>query len=67
MRADKILVLDKGRIIQQGTHKELMAQEGIYRKIYQLQAQVEEELNLNGHDKQPVNGQVKLAVNGQVV
>ena len=43
MQADKILVLDKGRIIQQGTHAELMAQEGIYRKIYNLQASVEQE------------------------
>jgi ATP-binding cassette, subfamily B, bacterial len=64
MRADKILVLDKGQVIQHGTHSQLMAQEGIYRQIYQLQAQVEEELNLNGHEKQPVNGQVKLAMNG---
>jgi ATP-binding cassette subfamily B protein len=41
MLADKILVLDKGRIIQQGTHRELLGQEGIYRKIYNLQSRVE--------------------------
>jgi ATP-binding cassette subfamily B protein len=45
MRADKILVLDKGRIIQHGTHQDLMVADGVYRKIYQLQARVEQELS----------------------
>lgn len=44
MRADTILVLEKGRIVQTGTHDELLAQEGIYRRIYDLQSQIEEEL-----------------------
>ncbi|MBK9147887.1 MAG: ABC transporter ATP-binding protein [Flavobacteriales bacterium] len=35
--ADRILVLDKGRIIEQGTHQELLAQAGSYRKLYELQ------------------------------
>ncbi|RME77831.1 MAG: ABC transporter ATP-binding protein [Chloroflexi bacterium] len=43
MQADKILVLDRGRIVQQGTHAELMAQKGIYRRIYDMQAQVARE------------------------
>ncbi|MCB0214151.1 MAG: ABC transporter ATP-binding protein [Anaerolineae bacterium] len=43
MRADKILVLEKGRIIQQGTHRELLAQEGIYRRIYDVQARLSQE------------------------
>ena len=31
--ADKILVLDGGKIVQQGKHEELMRQEGIYRNF----------------------------------
>ena len=44
MNADLILVLDQGRIVQRGTHAELMAQGGIYRRIYDLQARIEDEL-----------------------
>lgn len=44
MNADLIIVLDKGQIIQMGTHAELLAQEGIYRKIYDIQTRVNEEL-----------------------
>ena len=36
-RADKIVVLDKGRIVEMGTHKELLAKGGIYKDIYRLQ------------------------------
>jgi subfamily B ATP-binding cassette protein MsbA len=35
--AHKIVVLDKGRIIQDGTHKELMRKGGLYKQLYQLQ------------------------------
>jgi ATP-binding cassette subfamily B protein len=45
MQADKILVLDKGRIIQQGNHEVLIAQEGVYQQIYHLQARVEQEVS----------------------
>jgi ATP-binding cassette subfamily B protein len=44
MSADLILVLDKGRIVQRGTHEELIAQDGIYRRIYNMQARIEVEL-----------------------
>ena len=34
-RADQILVLDKGRVVERGTHAELLAQGGIYQKMAQ--------------------------------
>jgi ATP-binding cassette subfamily B protein len=36
-RADRILVIHKGRLRESGTHQELLAQRGIYWKLYQLQ------------------------------
>lgn len=36
-KADRIIVLDKGKIIEQGDHQELLARNGPYRKLYDLQ------------------------------
>lgn len=44
MTADLILVLNKGRIVQAGDHAHLLAQEGIYRRIYAAQTRIEDEL-----------------------
>ena len=44
MDADLILVLDGGRIVQCGTHDELVAQDGTYKQIYELQSRIEVEL-----------------------
>lgn len=37
MSADVIVVLNKGKIVQKGTHEELIKQEGIYKKLWTLQ------------------------------
>ena len=37
MQADQILVLEDGKLAQQGTHAQLIAQEGIYKNIYDIQ------------------------------
>ncbi|MBN1219540.1 MAG: ABC transporter ATP-binding protein [Anaerolineae bacterium] len=52
-KADCILVLDQGRIVERGTHHQLLARQGLYRQIYNLQLKDQEEF---------VNLQTKLAV-----
>ena len=36
-RANKIVVLDAGEIVESGPHEELLAKRGIYRKLYDMQ------------------------------
>lgn len=60
MNADLILVLDHGRIVQMGTHEELVSQAGIYQQIYQLQVRIEEELE---KEIATANGRVVEIVN----
>lgn len=52
MHADQILVMDKGRIRERGTHEELLALGGTYRKIYDLQMAGSEEFSLQNTDEE---------------
>lgn len=43
MEADRILVLEDGHIMQQGSHDELLAQEGLYKRIWNIQTAIGDE------------------------
>ena len=43
--ASRILVLDNGQIAEEGTHEELIKQDGVYRKLYELQFLADKEEN----------------------
>ncbi|MRR30002.1 ATP-binding cassette domain-containing protein, partial [bacterium] len=44
MDADLILVMDNGRIVQHGKHEDLLAKEGIYQQIFNIQTRIDDEL-----------------------
>lgn len=61
MAADLILVLDRGRIVQSGTHADLVNQEGLYREIYEIQSRIDAEV------QQEVAAEAEPALDGQLV
>lgn len=44
-RADRIIVMDAGRIAEMGTHQQLLTKDGIYRRLYELQFAEEEDVH----------------------
>ena len=43
LKADGILVVDKGRIVEQGTHHELLEKDGLYKQLYETQFHIEDD------------------------
>ncbi len=44
MHADRIVALDRGRVLQEGSHTTLLAEDGLYRRLWQIQTALEENL-----------------------
>lgn len=42
--ADIILVMDKGKVVQKGTHEELINTEGLYKRVYEIQSSIDEDM-----------------------
>jgi len=38
MKMDRILVMEKGRVVAEGTHKDLLKEEGLYKELWSIQA-----------------------------
>ena len=49
MHADKILMLDKGLVVQEGTHAQLSIQKGIYRQLCEIQGAIEKQIEEDIH------------------
>ncbi len=43
LHADRIVVMDQGRVVQAGTHHDLLVQEGLYRRLYEMQFRNQDE------------------------
>ena len=56
LRADKIIVIDRGKIAAEGTHKDLMKTSEVYREIYESQLGEGKIFNVNGKKRNGAEG-----------
>lgn len=55
-RADQVLVMEGGKIVQRGTHEELIRQDGSYQRIYEVQMRDQEEYQAARQQAEASNG-----------
>ena len=55
-RADQVLVMERGKIVQRGTHEELIRQDGPYQRIYEVQMRDQEEYLAARQQSETTNG-----------
>ena len=55
LSADLILVLDRGKIVERGTHPELLAQNGLYAQLYETQFKLQNHEHANGLNQEMRN------------
>lgn len=56
MHADRTIVLHGGRIVQEGTHRQLIQQDGLYKRLWQIQTSLEEDLQAELNRPAPCGG-----------
>ena len=65
VNADQILVIDHGSLVEQGTHTELLAHDGVYAKLWESQAELSNYMNVDAATTSPSQVQFSASEGGE--